>query len=179
MCTASSLPYCSTASKPHTVSRSMPFCTASCEHVGGNLPDSNPDYITVNIPEPSWCQHPAKRSLPICHVDSWITNPTNEWIRACVNPGWQIVSFPLCTVKSHPSCERYDSQKTWTCAFPAVFHQQLFQKFLCSSKPCRQIQHTLQFTRCTNSKFQKQTCMPQITVNVQCMILKEGKKISK
>jgi len=30
------------------------------------------------------------------------------------------VSFPLCTVKSHPSCERYESQMAWTCAFPAL-----------------------------------------------------------
>lgn len=183
MCTASCLPYCSTASKPHTVSRSMPFCTASCEHVGRNLPDNNPEYVMLNIPEPSWCQHPAKRSLPKCHVHSWITNPTNGRTRVCVNPGWQIVSFPLCTVKPHPSWERYESQMTWTCAFPAVFHRQLFDipKIPVFFQALWQIEHALKTAMGSDAALQihKHICMPQITVNVQCMTLGERKNSPK
>lgn len=177
MCTASCLPYCSTASKPHTVSQSMPFCTASCEHVGRNLPDNNSDYIMVSIPQPSWCHHPAKRSLPKC------PNPTNGWIWVRVNPGWQIVSLPPCTVQSHPSCERCESQMTWTCAFPAAFHQQFFDipKIPLFFQALSTNQHTLETALDFDAarmhcKFQKHICMPQITVNVQCMTLREGKK---
>lgn len=177
MCTASCLPYCSTASKPHTVSQSMPFCTASCEHVGRNLLDNNSDYIMVSIPQPSWCHHPAKRSLPKC------PNPTNGWIWVCVNPGWQIVSLPPCTVQSHPSCERCESQMTWTCAFPAAFHQQFFDipKIPLFFQALSTNQHTLETALDFDAarmhcKFQKHICMPQITVNVQCMTLREGKK---
>lgn len=103
------LPYCSTASKPHTASRSMPFRTASREHVGSNIPVNG----TLNIPDPA-------RSLSECHIHPWTTDP----VRVC--------SFPYRVIPSEITSVAWMIPNL----VPAVFHR-LFDPeiFLASSKP--------------------------------------------